>query len=175
MTKDKKNNLSEVSEERGSSIISSSFFAKLLKKATRFLGTPGRVYSLVADSYAKSDGIINVGSITTKLKIQIFGLFDLVVDFIKGNYRDVDTKSIVLVIAGMIYLVSPLDLIPDFIPVIGLLDDISVLSFIISKLSTEIDTYLLWRNHSIKKSKITTKKKLKPTVIEIEKVDDEVI
>ena len=38
-------------------------------------------------------------------------------------------KRVIIVLLAFIYVVSPLDLIPDFIPVIGWLDDLGVLSW----------------------------------------------
>jgi uncharacterized membrane protein YkvA (DUF1232 family) len=38
-------------------------------------------------------------------------------------------KRIIIVLLAFIYIVSPLDLIPDFIPVIGWLDDLGVLAW----------------------------------------------
>ena len=36
-------------------------------------------------------------------------------------------KRVIIALLAMIYVISPLDLIPDFIPVIGWLDDLGVL------------------------------------------------
>ena len=38
-------------------------------------------------------------------------------------------KRFIIVLLAFIYVVSPLDLIPDFIPVIGWLDDLGVLAW----------------------------------------------
>ena len=38
-------------------------------------------------------------------------------------------KRVIIVLLAFIYVVSPLDLIPDFIPVIGWLDDLGVLAW----------------------------------------------
>jgi uncharacterized membrane protein YkvA (DUF1232 family) len=38
-------------------------------------------------------------------------------------------KRVIIVLLAFIYIVSPLDLIPDFIPVIGWLDDLGVLAW----------------------------------------------
>ena len=164
MSENKKFNLAEVSDERGDDLVTSSLFTRLLKKAARFLGTPGRIFRLIADAYSKSDNINGISSISAKLKTQIFGLFDLVKDYAKGDYKEMETKDVLMIVAGMLYLVSPLDFVPDFIPMFGLLDDISILSFIIAKLSEEIDAYLLWKNHQIKKPK---KETTEPKVIDI--------
>ena len=36
-------------------------------------------------------------------------------------------KRVIIALLAMIYVISPLDLIPDFIPVVGWLDDLGVL------------------------------------------------
>lgn len=67
-------------------------------------------------------------------------------DFINGNYRAYNRKNIILIISGLLYLVNPFDLIPDFLIGIGFLDDIYVMKFIIKKITKEIDRYNAWKN-----------------------------
>ena len=50
--------------------------------------------------------------------------------YFSKQYIDVPWQTIVLAIAALIYFVSPIDLIPDFIPVVGYLDDVAVISFV---------------------------------------------
>ncbi len=52
-----------------------------------------------------------------------------------------ELSSKAIVVAGLLYFVSPLDLLPDVIPVIGLLDDATMLSIVISAVSGELDRY----------------------------------
>lgn len=65
--------------------------------------------------------------------------------WIKGDYTELDKKSIIMVIAGILYFVSPVDLIPDFIPVIGFFDDAAVIGFIVNRLTDEVDHFRLWK------------------------------
>ena len=43
------------------------------------------------------------------------------------NGRSLDAKSIVLLTSALLYVICPIDVIPDMIPVVGWLDDIGVL------------------------------------------------
>lgn len=67
-------------------------------------------------------------------------------DFINGNYRAYNRKNVILIISGLLYLVNPFDLIPDFLIGIGFLDDIYVMKFILKKITKEIDRYNAWKN-----------------------------
>ena len=48
------------------------------------------------------------------------------------------------ILAGAIYLISPLDLVPDFVPNEGLLDDAAVISTVLYPLKEEIDSFREW-------------------------------
>jgi uncharacterized membrane protein YkvA (DUF1232 family) len=47
----------------------------------------------------------------------------------------------ILIGAALLYFITPIDLIPDFIPVIGLLDDAAVIAYVVYKLKDELEEY----------------------------------
>lgn len=62
-------------------------------------------------------------------------------------------KSAKLTILGALgYLILPIDVIPDFIPVIGLVDDASVIAFALYQVLSHIDEPTKQRAHSKMKS-----------------------
>lgn len=71
-------------------------------------------------------------------------IFRMVKFWRKGIYpmRSID---VILPLLGLLYVISPIDLIPDFIfPVVGVMDDLAILSLAIPKLIREVDKFLLW-------------------------------
>jgi len=46
----------------------------------------------------------------------------------KGEYRGVPDSTLVVIVAAIIYLINPLDVIPDALPALGFLDDATVLA-----------------------------------------------
>lgn len=79
-----------------------------------------------------------------KVKKEFSDLFRLIQAYIKKEYTKVPTKTIIYAVAAVVYFVNPLDLIPDFILFTGLLDDITVISFVVNSIRNDIDEFLLW-------------------------------
>ncbi len=70
----------------------------------------------------------------------------LVRAYIKGTYRDVPVGSIIAVVSALIYFVSPIDLVPDVIPVLGKLDDAGVILVCLKLVQNDLDAYIAWRD-----------------------------
>lgn len=72
-------------------------------------------------------------------------LFSLVRDFYRGDYRDIPWRSVAAVVATLLYIMNPFDLIPDFLPGIGKVDDLMVLTACLSLIRSDIERYRQWR------------------------------
>jgi uncharacterized membrane protein YkvA (DUF1232 family) len=73
-------------------------------------------------------------------------LIRMVVAYKTREYRDIELQSILMIVAGLVYFVTPLDLIPDFIPITGLVDDITVILWVYNKVQQEIDKFIDWEH-----------------------------
>lgn len=67
-------------------------------------------------------------------------------DCLKGRYRPVPYRAIALMILAVAYLVMPFDLIPDFIPFFGQLDDLLICGWLMVRLDDALDDYRRWRD-----------------------------
>ena len=72
-------------------------------------------------------------------------LCDIVRDYVKGNYKEVPVGSIIAALAALIYFVSPIDAIPDFIPVVGYLDDVTVIAVALQFIHSDLEEYRKWK------------------------------
>ncbi len=61
-----------------------------------------------------------------------------------GKYASFSTRSILMLVFSLVYFITPIDLIPDFIPALGFTDDISVLYFVLQSLANDIENYRQW-------------------------------
>lgn len=73
-------------------------------------------------------------------------LLPLIRDYWKGNYREVSAKSIVIFLITLAYIVSPIDLIPDYIIGLGQIDDVAILAFGLHLLDKDLLKYKEWKD-----------------------------
>ena len=107
------------------------------------IGDNKRLSSLLSNASAKLSELIKKGGgskVAEKVKLFI----SLIRHYINGNYRNIPKSSIIKVVAGIIYFIMPLDLIPDFIPITGYIDDLTVLLWIYRTIKVELDEFEKW-------------------------------
>lgn len=73
-------------------------------------------------------------------------MISLVKDYVKGDYKVVPTKSIINIVMALLYFISPLDLVLDAIPVVGMTDDVAVLMFALKNCHDDIEAYREWKD-----------------------------
>lgn len=73
----------------------------------------------------------------------------MIKDYTNGNYKKVPWHVITGVGGAILYVLMPIDLIPDFIPVSGFIDDAAVFAFMISKVRKELTLYQQWKELSL--------------------------
>ena len=76
-------------------------------------------------------------------------LYALFKDSVKGDYK-LHTANVAMIGGGLLYFILPADLIPDFIPLVGYMDDLAVLTTIMSSLKGEINAYRSWKETGTK-------------------------
>jgi uncharacterized membrane protein YkvA (DUF1232 family) len=72
-------------------------------------------------------------------------LFAVVRDYAKGRYRKIPFWSIAAIVAAFLYVLNPLDLIPDFIPIIGQIDDAAVVAACLLMIRQDLHKYKKWK------------------------------
>ena len=81
----------------------------------------------------------------------IICMIELADSYIKKEYSDIPVGTMVSIVAALIYLISPIDLIPDFIPIIGYIDDAAVVLFVLGfGVDKDLDKYRRWKENNRK-------------------------
>ena len=119
----------------------SHFFKRSLKQAKAYFNDTDKVATTLDKAFQKALYIDNekgeVSGLIGKIKLFI----NMIRAYITGEYREVPWKTILLMFAGLIYFINPLDLISDFIPGIGYVDDVAVMLYIFKSVEEDIQNF----------------------------------
>ena len=71
----------------------------------------------------------------------------LVEAVIKGEYQ-IETWNLIKLIGAIMYVILPLDAVPDAIPVLGFTDDIAVVAEILKSMADIINEFKKWEENN---------------------------
>ncbi|MDE3219687.1 MAG: DUF1232 domain-containing protein [Nitrospirota bacterium] len=115
-------------------------FRGFTKAATQYLRDKERLRHLLAKavSIAQRRG--------GKLLKDIQLLVRLLKASMSGVYTGLSVRKLVaiVIVAAILYLISPLDVIPDFIPVVGYVDDAAVIAWVMKSIAEELKDFKIW-------------------------------
>jgi len=125
------------------------FFEIALRNAGRMLGKKTRLLLVLVQLGGKLRDVDwkNVRISTARDKFMVLGR--MLKAYALGHYRNVPVRTIILIIAAVIYFISPVDLLPDLIPITGLSDDFGILLWVYNSVLTEIDKFLTWEKSQL--------------------------
>ena len=75
----------------------------------------------------------------------VTALVEMTRDTISGKYTAAPWASISAAVVALVYVLSPLDIIPDIIPFIGLTDDAAVIALCLRLIRGDLDKYRVWK------------------------------
>ena len=102
------------------------------------------IHRLLEKQQAVEEKVRNSGKLdrfTTNVKL----MFSLVQDYYNGRYRSIPWKSIAAIVGALVYVLNPLDLIPDFVLSIGFVDDVGVVALCLKLVESDLHRYAAWK------------------------------
>lgn len=84
-----------------------------------------------------------------KYRDQIKLLFEMLRDYKKGNYQETPWRSVAGITFALLYILNPMDLVPDFIPFVGVIDDFTVFTITLNMVGKDFDLYKDWRAEQV--------------------------
>ncbi|MDD0842731.1 YkvA family protein [Pseudomonas sp. Gutcm_11s] len=113
---------------------------RYLRLAQRILAR-GRLPALLLAVARKGEG----GARFARLRGDLSLLQGLCAAWWRGEYRAIGSQALIAVVAALVYFVMPLDMAPDWLLGVGLLDDLAVLAWVLRTWEGELDAYRAWR------------------------------
>lgn len=117
---------------------------KIWEKAKATAGDKEKIKSTLSSAGKKLKNLAENSKDLKELKSKLEILIRMVQAHLSGNYRSFPTSSVILIVFGILYFVTPVDVIPDFIPALGFTDDASVVFLIVRKLNKDIEAFSEW-------------------------------
>ena len=119
----------------------------LMDAAQQVLSRRFRVVLLVRDAY---DRMTAHPSALSAVWADLQTLLRLVIAWLQRSYRRISWTPLVIIVGGLIYFVTPTDLIPDMLGAIGFVDDVTVISTVVHTVRDELDRFREWeQNHAL--------------------------
>ena len=117
---------------------------KAKTKAEEYIRDPEKSKQLLDEALKKAKRKEKNKGPLSDLWNNLTAFFRLLQAYIRHDYVDIPWASIVIVVVAIIYFVSPIDLIPDFIPFAGYIDDAAVIVFVLAQIKSDLDNFLQW-------------------------------
>jgi len=144
-------------------------FLRYLPMARRLMAAgrlPGLLFAVARKGSAERS---RLGKVMDDLRL----LQALCLAYWRGEYRAISPTAILSIVAGLMYFLSPLDAIPDWIPGLGMLDDIAVLAWVMKHLESELSAFRQWRElQAPEKLLVVERLPATPALLEQEKAKD---
>ena len=130
-----------------SQILRSIFFKKATGRAGQYASNSSKLFNLARQVMTKvQQGGVKEGMAGALMQVQL--LVRLVRAYASGEYRKLPWKSLVSIVGVLIYFVSPLDFIPDFLPIVGMADDLALILWLFKTLSDDLDAFSQWEKQT---------------------------
>lgn len=118
-------------------------YAKYNRRAHQYANDRAKSKQLLASAVKKA--LKSKSGALEEVWENLILLFEMFRDWISGKYNRVPMNSIIMIIGALLYFVAPMDIIPDFIIGMGIVDDAAVISILIKKISSDIEKYRAWK------------------------------
>ncbi len=125
----------------GLAISKTLLFRTLTYRAAGFLGKPLLLFKVAQKALHKADKDSSFKGVAQNALDSLKQLVRMVTAYASGSYDGISRKNLILVVAAILYFISPLDVIPDVIPVIGFLDDITLIGWVLKTLGEELSKF----------------------------------
>ena len=131
----------------GDEITQSAAFRRAAIDAEAYAHDPKLLRQLVEDAVGKIS-VIPRGPFGDTWPY-LMAMIRLLRDYHRAEYRDLSEQNLRIVIAAILYFVSPFDVIPDWVPVLGHIDDAFVVSLALKSVRADLDTFMAWETARI--------------------------
>lgn len=120
------------------------FFDIAIDQASRLIGRRSRILLLLTRMGSKMKNVNWNAAQRDQVRDKFFTIGRMANAYALGRYKEVPWRTMLILLAAVIYFINPLDLIPDLVPIAGFTDDFAVLIWVYNTMGNEIEKFLEW-------------------------------
>lgn len=111
------------------------------KAAAQVIQRRLRLLRLVRDGFLKLSANENA---MARVREDLRTLLRIARAWARREYHQIPWKSLMFSVAAIVYFISPVDLIPDALAVLGFLDDVAVITAVTKAVRTDMERFQVW-------------------------------
>ncbi len=117
---------------------------KFSEKAKAIIDNPEKVSAVLEKAISLCDSLGQLRIIGKHFRDASL-ICSMLNDYICKRYTQIPTATVITLLAAVLYFVSPIDIIPDFLPLVGHLDDMIVFGFVQDAARSDLKKYEKWK------------------------------
>ena len=121
-------------------------FTKAVRNAKSYVQNPSRLRGLFDEAAREAESMPKEPFGETWPYFQ--AMLRLIRAYSEGHYPEVPENTLVVIVAAIIYVVNPLDVIPDALPALGYLDDATVIQLAVRRSRQTLDDFMAWETRA---------------------------
>jgi len=118
-----------------------NYYKKAIKKAKNYMNNPKAVFRQLEYARVKAD-ILENG--LNKIWDKLMTTLRMLRAYFRGDYKYINEKTILKALSAVLYFVWVADFIPDFIVGVGFIDDITIISWVMSSIHKDLKNFEDW-------------------------------
>ncbi len=117
-------------------------FQQYYEKAKAFVADKVKLETLLRQVEDTAHNIPGFGEVLADL----IAMISLVRAYLTNQYTQAPTRTIISIVAALLYIVAPVDVIPDFVPFFGYMDDAAMVAFVYKNVHDDVEAYRAQRD-----------------------------
>lgn len=78
----------------------------------------------------------------------VVSMYALIKAYWQGDYREIPWFTIAAIVAALLYVFNPMDILPDMLPFFGLIDDAMVIATCLKLVKQDLSKFEQWQHSS---------------------------
>lgn len=110
-------------------------------KAERLLENGDKLEEILLRLERKMREVPALGEMLADMPVLVL----MIRDYVGGVYEFAPVCSMLAAVSAILYVVAPVDFIPDVVPGVGFVDDAAVFAFCMKLIHSDVEDYRVWR------------------------------